>query len=121
MKPTIQIALALAALASLAFHSRVAAADTPVSTAIYRPSVAAVQVTPARHYRSYGYYRPSYRPYYAYRPSNGYGAYYGYRPYVYQPYVVPPVYGNPYYSFVPPYVVGYRYPGAYVPRYYRGW
>jgi hypothetical protein len=121
MKSTFLIAFALTILGCLAFRLDHAAADTPATTAVNRPSDSPVDATPVRYYRPYrSYYRPYAAPYY--------------RPYVYRPYVVAPYaypaygYGYPY-SVRSPYYFGYRYPGArargYVARprvYFRyGW
>jgi hypothetical protein len=108
MKPSLWIALALAAVAPIACRPIAsAAAEVPVTTAVYQPSDAPLDATPVhyRPYRGYYGYRPYYgyyRPYYAWRP-DGY-----YRPYVYRPYVYGPY---PYaYGYAPPYYYGYRYP-----------
>jgi hypothetical protein len=110
MKPAFLTALALCVVAPLACRPIAsAAADVPTTTAVYRGSDTPVATTEVA-YRPYGgYYRSYYRPYYG---SYGYRPYYGYyRPY-YRPYVYPYAYGNPYDSYVSPYAVGYRYPGA---------
>lgn len=101
MKPTSQLAILLgvALFGCLLFKTSVAAAATPVTTAVYRSSDAAVPVTPVRYYRPYGvYYRPFYRPYV--------------RPYVYRAY-------RPYYAPVYPYSYGYA-PYPYYGPYYGG-
>ena len=108
MKPILHLAMALAMLGSL-MVSQSASAAPPVTTAEYRASDAALDVTPVRWYRPYGVY---YRPYYgrAYYPGPYYAPYYRYRPYYYRPYV---------YSY-PPYYYGYPY-GYRVRPYWRGY
>jgi hypothetical protein len=107
MKTTSQLLLAFgfALGGCLLYQSRVATAATPATTAEYHSSDSAVMVIPVRTYRPYGnYYRPYYRPNYAYRP------YYASRPYVYGGY-------RPYYAPVSPYTYGYARNSYYGPYY----
>ena len=97
MNPAFRIALATALLAGASIAAGIAAAQVPNNGAVsVTPVPSGVRIV----------YPPSYYP-----PYYANGAYYA--PYVLGPYVYPGyAYGNPFYSFVSPYEVGYRYPGA---------
>jgi hypothetical protein len=105
MKPILHLALALAIVGSMFVGPSMAAAAPPVTTAEYRASDAALDVTPVRYYRPYGVY---YRPYYGWPR---YAPYYTYRPYYVRPYVY----------YYPPYYYGYPYGYRVYRPYWRGY
>jgi hypothetical protein len=115
MKSCIFAAVALAALSFGSLPARVSrAADVPISTAVSQSSDTPQQVTTVRHRGPGGVHH---RPYYAYRPPYVVAPPYTYPAYTYPPYVVSPYAYSPtwypiYPSFVSPYAVGYRFPGA---------
>ena len=107
------VAIAVGLLASC---TPLAVADTPVATAIYRPSEQTAAITPVRAYRYGAYYRPYVRGYY--RPYTAYRPYYGYRNYGYRAYG-----GYPYRAYRPyPYSAYRPYYGRYgASPYYGGY
>jgi hypothetical protein len=116
MKSLLFAAIGLAVFVPLVFRSGVsAAADVPTSTTVSRPSDTPQVAGEARHRGPGGSARHHHtRPHRGYRPIVY--APYVVAPYGVTPYVAPYTYGPTYYpiypSFVSPYDVGYRYPGA---------